>query len=1230
MADRSAEHRTPEDTDRGPRVGPEFLRAFEELRARPSRKSYRRLRRMESLVSRRRPAGKGDSQRGDLAEPPPVLDLVLDRSGDRDEVRRMLIESCAVDPVWTLPREPTAETEEGTSQGRPTEGADKPAPGPAERLRRGRGYLLRLWSRPEPLETIPHDLPRDRFKARGSDTEVTTDELYDLIERLVDGGFAWREDPPVPPKGRRPPPPPRLPRLRSLLWLRRCDLARIRRDTEGESFEKTSEHGHLPNSSLAQIEVINGLREARLKRAVEQRDGLLERARQAAAHPGSTVAPHRWEITRSRALVHWRRLARVAAVTSRWVTRVSGKATFGLLDEKILTPLAFIVSLVVAATPFAFIGLAAQQLNELVSLLVGLVLAAVYLLTVFFFFVPWRPYRWLDHHRYVMDRPEEEEDDQQDRDQGRLGRHRARGVHLLNELHRPDRNKGRLGGAEEPDTPRPPATHRIAVNALLDDLHAAYGAHRPRGRARGSRPVLIFDQRALGRVDRYLVRLIEDERLRRAFPDPLLLVQIRDHEVDAPLIGSEVDVTRHGHLPEFDGTDFHCRPVRRWLWERQRSGALGASRTLTLPVAPLPRSWRGRTWRTEPTWVLTRPARAGLLTGGGAVTTALLVVVGLVLVPAQVQAFRPCVQRGVLEPMGITRIDDGRGGHDCVGVTFGDFFFNERLEEVTELIREQNEEVDKSGEPYVTIAHLAELSSPKTDDPALAGAHGELLGLAHRQAEHNKYGGSQIPRIKLLIGNAGHQWAGARITAEEIVARAEREGLGMDRPVAAVGFGHSVAPNSEAIHKVGEAFLPMVGTTATYDDVAQWRDRAHNEFYFPVAPANTRIARQAAHWARYGVSWTDEQGRERGLPEHQKVVALANAQTDPEGDRHEQYGPHLAKEFVKAFEERGGQVWEGAKTPGGAPPENGAHDGNGVLLYQDFGEDEGGTTLREHVDRLCAAEDPPDLLYFAGRSSDFVDFYQHFSAAGPSICSGGRITLLGGDDISKSLSDEADRVRSNAKRHPVYYTPLAPSGPWGDQGDVEGDTGAGDLGFYDAVDRILEDLRKEHEDTDGQEAARDEMEQARLRPSLAHAAMGNDALLVVSRALPPVGLSREELTTKNPLRRLGLIRPPFLRTEERYEDYRDSVHAGIKGIDPLNGLTGVSGYITFDSDNDGNWFAGRMVQLVLAGPFLRNPETGREQVQHVIQRCGMRHQDLPEPGEECLSVTSGGGTDDQG
>ena len=374
--------------------------------------------------------------------------------------------------------------------------------------------------------------------------------------------------------------PPRLPRLRSLLWLRRCNLTDIRSKASGEQAEKTPEHGQLENSSQAQIEVINGLRKARLESAIRHRADLLDRASQAADRPDSVEPPRRWEVLRARSIVYWRRLAHSAAVTSRWVTRASRWLTFGLADEKVLTPLAFILSLVVAVVPFAAVGLAAQQLNEIVSLVIGLLLAAVYLLTVFFFFLPWRPYLWLNHHRYVMDQPGTAADNDDDKEAGskeapppadggrdRFGRHRARGVHLLNELHHPLRNKGRIGDADQPKKTRPPGTHRIAVNALLHDLHHDYGANRRRGRSRPSRPVLVYDQRRLDRVSRYLIRLIEDERLRRAYPDPLLLVQVRDHDQKDPIAGGQAPVTRHGHLPEFDATDQLHPSVRRWLRE---------------------------------------------------------------------------------------------------------------------------------------------------------------------------------------------------------------------------------------------------------------------------------------------------------------------------------------------------------------------------------------------------------------------------------------------------------------------------------------------------------------------------------------------------------------------------------------------------------------------------------------------------------------------------------------
>lgn len=383
---------------------------------------------MEARVAHRRPAGKGKVQRGDLAEPPPVLDLVLDDATDHAEVRRMLVQQCAVDPVWVLPT-PTGKSE-GTGEPTDPDGsvvgpgtAEDPGTGqkavsarnPREWFKKQESRLLRPQSRPELADTVPRGLPRERYGAGDSETDVTTDEIYDYIERLVNEGFAWKDSPPKSKRGRKPPPSPRLSRLNSLLWLRRCDLTEIRSRASGDRFEKTPEHGRLENTSQGQTAVINGLREARLDHAIRYRAGLLDRAEQAGEGSDEEEPPSRGEILGATALVHWRRLARAAAVTSRWVTRISDKATFGLADEKILTPLAFVVSLVVTAAPFAFVGLAAQKLNDagqllnnIVSLLTGISLAAVYLLTVFFFFLPWRPYRWLDHHRYVTDLGEDD------------------------------------------------------------------------------------------------------------------------------------------------------------------------------------------------------------------------------------------------------------------------------------------------------------------------------------------------------------------------------------------------------------------------------------------------------------------------------------------------------------------------------------------------------------------------------------------------------------------------------------------------------------------------------------------------------------------------------------------------------------------------------------------------------------------------------------------------------
>ncbi|GAA0982688.1 hypothetical protein GCM10009551_027980 [Nocardiopsis tropica] len=1167
------------DRTAAPGAPPRFLAVFDALRARPPRRRYTLLARMERRVARRLPADKHDGlQRGDVAEPPPVLDLAVRGTADRSEVLRMLVERGGANLVWRLPEaeEPAEPLPSGGAGGSAEAGGAAAAPrpgdgGPPAGNGAGRRFGRRrtaphpgVESTGAPLAAPPGAGPP------GEDAPVTTDQLYDLMERLVDGRLARLGDQPGQKWYHKPPSPPRFARLSSLLWLRRCEPATVQANVSGS--EVPQDGVALTSDSKTQVEVINELRRVRLDSARERRERLLDAAGGRSPDTGDdgapAGAPSRWERSRLSFVVRRRWLASAASRTSRWATRVSDRVTFGKLDERLLTPLAFVVSLVVTATPFAVLGLVAQQVNELIGLLAGVALTAAYAVVAFFVLLPWWPYRWLNRHRYVTHEAGGDK---------ALPNHRERGIHVLNQLN--DRDAG--GGRISADT-RPPGVHRLAVNAFLDDLHRAYGAAGRRRRKRRQRPVLLLEQERLDPVARYLVLLVEDERLRRGFPDPLLIVQVRCGSTP-PLVRGGVDTARYPSLPEGEGAAQRAPEVGRWTRARHAAGRLGAHRLVALDVGPLRGDRPRGSLRPEPVRVFTAPALAGLWTAGAAACVVLAVLLGTVVVPA----LHPCVQRGLVVPAGI----DTRNGQ-CVGVSFGDFVFHERLEEVTERIRDQNRAVDDSGDPYVTIAYIAELEIADPGDPSLSGVQGELLGLAFQQDQHNELVGRDgTPKIKILIGNAGEAWAHAEETAREIAARSGNTYLGMDRPIGAVGFGHSVAPNSEAIRIVGDAGIPMVGTTATYDDVARSGERQHNEFFFPVAPANSRIAEQAAHWAYNGVPWTGDRGVEYGLEPARTAVAIASAGAAEDGGAHEQYGPHLAELFMAAFQEEGGSVWEGAR---GLGPEEYA---DGTLLYGS-GDLEEDTTFRDHLDRLCT-EDPPDLLYFAGRSADFTAFHDYFRTAGGAACVGGDMTILGGDDIAKFVADEEDRI-SQSLQHPVFYTPLAASGSWGEsEALAEEDS----QGFYTAVDDLVEELYREDGDEEGEPVPRTEL------PSIAHAAVASDALLVVSRAMPHTGLTPEELAARGPLGFVGLERRPFLRTQEDYEAKRDQLLGGIRDT---RGLTGMSGYLEFDSSVDGHWFPERLVQLVLVGP-----DSGGDR-QHVIHRCGMSSADLPPADPGCV------------
>ncbi|MEU0491069.1 hypothetical protein ABZ249_17730 [Nocardiopsis sp. NPDC006139] len=1137
------EHTAAADGDGARRL----LAVFDALRERPDRGYAGRLARMERRAARRRRVrAHSDVQRGDLAEPPPALDLVLDDAADRGALLDALVERCGNQPPLRLP----------------VPGA--PAPPDA--------------GDPEPW--------------------ATTDELYDLVERLLDAadqGF------PEPEGSRTAPPPPRFARLRSLLRLRACDRASIH---EGMSGSITGRGDlELDTDRRTQIHVV----------------AALGRLRSASRREGRRRSVPRW-------LAAYLRIARESAIR---LAGLSTRITFGRLDAVLLTPVSFIMGVLGAFAPplLGAFGLATalgglgpdtlfgQTLQGVNNWIAGS--AAVLLLIVYgslapFLVLPWRAYRWLDEHADYEEKT------------GLRG-HRDRGIHVLNLLKGEADREGRLHQTEaadpeaapapapaetrlwwelllrlparepqqppaaataphpvSPEAPREyeplPAVHRLAVNALLDDLAETHGGvHRPLRPRRGRvlRPVLLIDQDRLDRVGRYLVRLIEDERVRRTLPDPLLIVQVRGPGT-ASLVSPAVDAARYPSLP---GTETTVRQEEVSLWRRARhaAGVLGVTRTLRLAVPGVPADPTAGTPadRTVPT----AAALARRWTGGTSLSLVLALSLAWGLGPTAMAPFNPCVQNWLWEPVGIEQ-----DGKDCYGVTFGGFVFHERLKEVTELIRDQNAAVDAAGRgtPHVTVAYFGALSTTSASDLTLAGVQGELLGIAHRQAEHNESADASLPRIKILLVSTGQGWSHAADAARMVVERSERTRDRMDRPIAALGFGQSLQGTTEAIRVLGAARIPMIGTTATFDDIALEASGKYGQYFFPLAPANSRIAEQAASWAYEGVAWDGA-----GLAEGEDPPALGPARTAvaiADNQSGESYGPHLAVRFMSAFRALGGRPWQDPE--GGLPPAVGLADGSsavvpGVLPYR-----QGEVSQADHLARVCA-QDPPDLIYFAGRSTDFADFHRLLQEEG--MCVEAGIDVLGGDDIAKFVTDHAETI-GRADGYPVFYTPLAASGAWGRY------TEGSERSFYAEAEALAEEVyddRDEEEAEAGADAADGGL------PSMAHAAVAADAVTVFSRALRGVD---------HPVP--GGDGPPFLGDDAAYDAERDAL---VERIQNTAGLSAVSGHIAFGEPARGNWYDARMVQLVVVGP--RGTDDSR---QHVVAACGRISPSTVDPGPHCV------------
>jgi len=955
---------------------PEFLRAYDRLRAPfDERRQFDNRRRAARLVRRRRPWRDllDDDDPVREQRPAPLLQLRAASEEDAATVTGMLEERSGDDPVAVLSRcesrGEAAPPYAGATAYQTVRRTEEDVSALVDELRRGRGRRI---DGPRLRAVRPLEFPRTQSLL---DLFAVYGETYRERHRAEDEEY---------PGGRRDHRNPLV--VAEALWRK----ARKRREARKAVPEREEQAGEDRGDGQPRRGVLRRIGAA-ARRTLDDGVGLVGKG-----YTGLYLGTSR-------------------LLQFLGAGRADAGFTFDRFDQWVMTPLGMLINFLLGLS--LLLGIRnIPDLEALERVLTVLLLVLLVLLRALLYLglsQPWRPYRWLPRQPYLP------------RGASAAPHHRAVTQHVGETYRRLQAAHAEGDRRDLRDQAR--MLRLLLVNALLEDLAAAY-PERHRYRTGFHRPALVADRYATRwrgggedspERDADLVRLIEQVRAEQYAPDPLVVVEVVADP--APPAARE--------------TGSAVRELTAWADRRRRVAHLGPSRTVSVDIGPGAgerEQHRGRVRgaeRTEPT-TAQRWRNAATAAGVGAVVLLLLVGTVAVLDLFHRRNGNECWRPLLTEP-GVAQAQ--RGGStevwDCVGYTDGSFVFHPSLEAVQERIEAQNDLAVSGKEPYVTVVYFGQMSFRK-DDSRTAGVKGELMGLAVRQYHHNRYAPEGVPRIRLLIANAGYRWEHGAAVAEWIGQRISEDDI-----VAAVGFGQSMETTRETIRKLSGYALPMVSSTATYDYIGtleeageegggEGKEDFYSDFFFPTAPSNSRVADQTAELVAAG----------RVGGEVRNVLALAYTAEA------ELYGPHLAKEFIRALESRDGSV-------------RGRVDG-----YSDVAE------LGSVVDDICRDGYQPDLVYYAGRSPDFGYFLDELNASSGCI---EKVTVLASDDIAQYVADKADKLKDRAIS--VYYTPLAM------RETVKPE-------FREDLDTLAEELGEDN-------------------ASVAHAAMAHDALTVVSTAL---------------------------------------------------------------------------------------------------------------------------------
>ncbi|WP_219462389.1 ABC transporter substrate-binding protein [Nonomuraea rhizosphaerae] len=341
-------------------------------------------------------------------------------------------------------------------------------------------------------------------------------------------------------------------------------------------------------------------------------------------------------------------------------------------------------------------------------------------------------------------------------------------------------------------------------------------------------------------------------------------------------------------------------------------------------------------------------------------------------------------------------------GKECVGVVnadrptpaelFDQHMLNGEMRGLIEGIDRNNKFAERSGQ-YIDVVLFGEYSIREAmpADTRVVASKAELTAAAAYQATV-----TGTPRLRILIANGGDTFSQGAKAAELVRALALKD---ESHVMGVVGFPRSVQGVSEAIGVLHPAKIPMVSNTANADTIGFVGARGlgrPSPYYFHMAATNHREAGLMALFAKG-----------KGLVKKDDTAVIVRDRSTRDG-----YTNNLADDLKKALEDH--VKIKGVKE---VPyTENGGLSAAASEACQDDKDDK---------DDKGDKGDKRDVVFYAGRSSDFLDFL--ISVEGRDCRDA---TVIAGDDVGKVMAGDGAEKVADMRQVKVFYMALAPRDIW--------------------------------------------------------------------------------------------------------------------------------------------------------------------------------------------------------